>query len=172
MLIQSHVRGDLRMEGWNINIDKWPGPDRKKWPGLRDFIQESAGGRYAAVLYSCGEVGIGKEAGLFSLLEGPKDSPRLLLRPQGLTCLVSNTPGKSMQWIKDRFCLVTHYSTKPGLSGKFRTFYGTMIFDMEERRAAYVPNVSSNEVIKAIPDNLSWRSWRRLSWWPRLWHKR
>jgi len=76
------------MKEWRLNIDKWPGPNRKKWPGLRDVITESPDGRYVAVVYSCGEIGIYKEVGLFALFEEPKESPRLLLRPSGLTCLV------------------------------------------------------------------------------------
>jgi hypothetical protein len=95
------------MKEWRLDIDSWPGPNRKKWPGLRDVIQESPNSRHIAVLYSCGEIGIYKEVGLFALLEEPKNSPRLLLRPSGLTCLVSSTAGKSMQWIGDRFCVVT-----------------------------------------------------------------
>ena len=82
------------MKEWRLDIDSWPGSNRKKWPGLRDIIQESPDGRYAAVIYSCGEIGIYKEVGSFALFEEPKDSPRLLLRPRGLTCLVSNVDGK------------------------------------------------------------------------------
>ena len=127
-----------------------------------------------ARLYSCGEIGIYKEVGLFALLEEPKDSPRLLLRPRGLTCLVSYADGKTMQWIGDRFCVVTPYGIRPSLSlsGQFKSFYGTMIFDVKERKTAYVHGASSAEVISALPDKLAWRSWNRLSWWPRLWHKR
>jgi len=160
------------MNRWCFDIDKWPGPDRKKWPGLRDLIQESPEGRYAAVLYACGEIDIYKEVGLFALFEGPKDSPRLLLRPPGLTCLVSTTAGKSIQWIGERFCVVAPYSIRLGISGKARSFYGTMVLDLEERRVSYVSGVSSDKVISTLPDNLSWKSWKRLSWWPILWHKR
>jgi hypothetical protein len=160
------------MNEWNLDIDRWPDPDRKKWRGLRDLIQESPDGRYAAVLYSCGEVGIGKEVGLFALLKGPKDAPRLLLRPRGLACLALYDPGKSMQWIENRYCVVTPYSTKPCFSGKFITYYGTMVFDMKERRVSYIPDVSPDKVMPNVSDGLSWKSWRRLSWWPRLWHKK
>jgi len=161
------------MKEWRLDIDKWPGPNRKKWTGLRDFVQESPDGRHVAVLYSCGEIGIYKEVGLFAVLAGPKDSPRLLLRPRDLTCLISSPAEKSMQWIGDRFCVVTPYSVKPSLSlsGQFKSFCGAMVFDVKERKVAYVPGASSAEVISALPDKLSWKSWQRLSWWPRLWHK-
>jgi hypothetical protein len=160
------------MNGWRLAIDSWPGPNRKKWKGLRDIIEESPNGKYIAVLYSCGEVGINKETGCFALLEEPKDSPRLLLRPRGLTCLALYDPGKSMQWIENRYCVITPYSTKPGLFGKLVTFYGTMVFDVKEHRVSYIPNISPDKVMQAIPDNLSWKSWKRLSWWPRSWLKR
>jgi hypothetical protein len=167
-------RDDEKMNGWHLDIDSWPGPNRKKWKGLRDIIEESPDGKYVAVLYSCGEVGINKEVGFFALLEEPKDSPRLLLRPRGLTCLVSYAAGRDIQWIEDRFCVVTSYSLRPcfSSSGHLKQFYGAIIFDVKERKVAYVPGASSSEVVSALPDKLSWKSWRRLSWWPRLWLKR
>jgi len=104
------------MKEWRLDIDSWPGPDRKKWPGLRDVITESLDGRYVVVVYSCGEIDIYKEVGLFALLEEPKDLPRLLLRPRGLTCLVSDTTGITAQWIENRFCVVTTYCIRPSAS--------------------------------------------------------
>jgi hypothetical protein len=159
---------------WHLDIDSWPGPNRKKWKGLRDIIEESPDGKYVAVLYSCGEVGVNKEVGFFALLEEPKDSPRLLLRPRGLTCLVSYAAGKDIQWIGDRLCVVTSYSLRPSFSssGQLKQFYGAIIFDVKERKVAYVPGASSSEVVSPLPDKLSWKSWRRLSWWPRLWLER
>lgn len=159
--------------GWTLDIDSWPGPNRKKWKGLRDIIEESPDGKYVAVLYSCGEVGINKEIGHFALFEEPKDAPRLLVRPRGLTCLVSYAEGKDIQWIGDQFCVVTSYSLRPIFSsaGKLKPFHAAMIFDVKERKVAYVPGASLSEVVSALPDKLLWKSWRRLSWWPRLWHK-
>lgn len=161
------------MNEWRLDIDSWPGPDRKKWRGLRDFFCESPDGRYVAVLYSSSEIDISKEVGYFALLEEPKDSPKLLVRPRGLTCLVSDDAGRDVQWIENRFCVVTSYSLKPdfSLSGQLKQFYGAMIFDVKERRAAYVPGTAASEIASALPDNLPWKSWKRLSWWPRLWHK-
>lgn len=161
------------MKEWRLDIDSWPGPDRKKWPGLRDVITESLDGRYVAVVYSCGEIDIYKEVGLFALLQEPKDLPRLLLRPRGLTCLVSDTTGITAQWIENRFCVVTTYCIRPSfsLSGKCQSFCGAMVFDVEQRKVAYVPSASSGEVVSVLPDKLLWKSWNRLSWWPRLWHK-
>ncbi len=161
------------MNGWRLDIDAWPGPNRKKWKGLRDIIQESPDGKYVAVLYSCGEIDIYKEVGHFALFEEPKDSPNLLLRPRGLTCFVTYDPGKDIQWIDNRFCVVTSYSLRPcfSSSGQLKQFYGAIIFDVKERKVAYVPGASSSDVVSALPDKLSWKSWRRLSWWPRLWLK-
>jgi hypothetical protein len=162
------------MNGWHLDIDSWPGPNRKKWKGLRDIFQESPDGRYLAVLYSCSEIDIYKEVGHFALYEEPKDSPRLLVRPRGLTCFVTYDPGKNIQWIENRFCVVTSYSLRPNFSssGQLKQFYGAIIFDVKERKVAYVPGASSSEVSSALPDKLSWKSWRRLSWWPSLWLKR
>jgi len=162
------------MNEWRLDIDSWPGPDRKKWKGLRDVIQESPDGRYVAVLYSCGEIDIHKEVGRFAIFEGPKNSPRLLLRPRGLTCFVTYDPGADIQWIGNRFCVVSPYGLKPGFSssGQLKQFYGTMIVDVQEHRVVYLPGVSSSEVIASFPDNLSWRRWLRLSLWPRLWLKK
>jgi hypothetical protein len=160
-----------KMTDWHLDIDSWPGPDRKKWKGLRDVIQESPSGKYAAVLYSCSEIDIYKEVGHFALFEEPKDSPRLLVRPRGLTCFVTYDPEKDIQWIENRFCLVSSYCLRPGfsLSGQLKQFYGAMIFDVQERKAAYVPGASASDVVSAFPDDLLWKNWRRLSWWPKLW---
>ena len=161
------------MHGWCLDIDNWPGPNRKKWKGLRDIFQESPDGKYLAVLYSCGEIDIYKEVGFFALFEEPKDSPRLLVRPRGLTCFVTYDPGKDIQWIENRFCVVSTYCLRPSFSssGQLKVFQGAMIFDVTERKVAYIPGVSADKVVSAFPDNLSWKSWRRLSWWPRLWLK-
>lgn len=162
------------MHGWRLDIDNWPGPNRKKWKGLRDIFQESSDGRYLAVLYSCSEIDIYKEVGHFTLFEEPKDSPRLLVRPRGLTCFVTYDPGKDIQWLENRFCAVSTYCPKPSFSssGQLKLFQGTMIFDVKERKVAYVPGASSSDIMSAFPDNLLWKNWRRLSWWPRLWLKR
>ena len=164
----------IRMKKWKLDIDSWPGPDRKKWKGLRDIFQESPDGRYLAVLYSCAEIDIYKEVGSFALFEGPKDSPRLLVRPRGLTCFVTYAPGKDIQWVGDRFCVVSPYSLKPSFSssGQLKVFQGAMIFDVKERKVAYIPGASADKIVSTFPDNILWKSWRRLSWWPRLWLKR
>lgn len=62
-------------------------------------------------------------------------------------------------------CVVTSYSLRPSFSssGKLKPFHGAMIFDVKERKVAYIPGASSSEVISAFPDNLNWQSWRRLS---------
>lgn len=159
--------------GWNLDIDSWPGPNRIKWKGLRDIFRESPDGKYLALIYSCGEIDIHKEVGSFALFEGPKDSPRLLVRPRGLTCFVTYDPGRDIQWIENRFCVVSPYSLKPDFSssGRLKQFYGVMIFDILERKVAYIPGASSEKVASAFPDHLDWKSWRRLLWWPRLWLK-
>lgn len=162
-----------KMTDWNLDIDSWPGPNRKKWKGLRDIFQESPDGRYLAVLYSCSEIDIHKEVGAFALLEQPKDSPRLLVRPRGLTCFVTYDLGKDIKWIENRFCVVTSYSLKPDFSssGQLKQFYGAMIFDVQERNVAYIPGASSDKIVAAFPGKLDWKGWRRLSWWPKLWLK-
>jgi hypothetical protein len=156
------------MEKWNLDIDSWPGPNRKKWKGLRDIFQESPDGRYLAVLYSCSEIDIHKEVGHFALLEGPKDLPRLLVRPRGLTCFVTYDLGRDIRWSENRFCVVSTYCLKPNFSssGQLKVFQGVMIFDVRDRKVAYVPGVSANKIVSAFPDNLDWKSWKRLSWWP------
>ena len=159
------------MRHWKLHIDAWPGPDRKKWPGLRDVIQESPAGRYAGVVYSCGEVSMCKETGLFALLAGPPDSPQLLLRPRGLTCLV-RYGGTTVQWIGERFCVVAPYSMRRRWFGKPQPLSGVLYFDVEQRMAAYVPGASSAEAVSALPEGLAWSCWKRLSQWPGFWHKR
>jgi hypothetical protein len=160
------------MDEWRLNIDEWPGPDRKKWPGLRDVIAESPDGRRVAVVYSCGEIGIGKEVGSFAILQEPKLSPRLELRPRGLTCFVWYGEGTTVQWIGNRFCVVTPYCVRTELSGKTQSFSGVMYFDVEEHKVAYVPGALAGKIITQIPDELVWRSWNIFTWRPRFWQKK
>jgi hypothetical protein len=159
------------MRNWHLNIEEWPGPDRRKWPGLRDVIKESPEGRYVAVVYSCGEVDIYKELGLFALFAGPPDSPRLQLRPRGLKCFVRHD-GTTVQWVGEMFCVVTPFCVRQRLAGRPRSFGGTMHLDVEQRKAACVPAAFSGEVISGLPKGLAWRGWKRLSLWPWLRHMR
>ncbi len=161
------------MREWRLDIERWPGPNRQKRKGLRDIFKESPNGRYLSVLYSCSEIDIYKEVGHFALFEEPKDSPRLLVRPRGLTCLVTYDSQKDIQWIENRFCVVTSYSLRPSFSssGQLKSFYGAMIFDVKDRKAAYDPCSSAGKIVSAFPDKLDWKSWRRLSLWPRVWYK-
>jgi hypothetical protein len=159
------------MSEWRLNIDAWPGPDRKKWSGLSDVVQESPDGRHVAVVYSCGEIGICKEVGRLALLAGPPESPRLLLRPRSLTCLVSDS-GKTVQWIGGRYCVATPYWIRPCLSGNTKAFGGTMYVDVEQRKVAYLAEVYSGAPMSDLPAGLAWRGWAWLSWWPLLWSMR
>ena len=155
------------MSEWRLNIDTWPGPNRKKWPGLRDIVQESPDGRHVAVVYSCGEVGIGKEVGRLALLAGPPESPRLLLRPRNLTCLVSYG-GTTVQWIGGRYCVVMPYGVSQCLSGRTKAFSGTMYVDVEQRKAACLAEVHTGAAVSKLPAGLRWRGWMWLSLWPVL----
>jgi hypothetical protein len=158
------------MRKWRLEIEKWPGPDRKKWPCLYDVIRESPEGRYVAVVYSCGEVDIYKEVGLFALFAEPPGSPRLLLRPRGLNCFVRHN-NTTVQWIGERFCVVTPFYTRQGLFGKPQSFGGTLFLDMVQRKAAYIPGALSGEAISGLPEGLAWRAWKWLALWPWLWLK-
>ena len=161
------------MSEWRLDIEKWPGPDRKKWPHLKDVITPSPDGKHVAVVYAYGEVGIGKEVGLFALLSGPKETPLLLLRPSGLKCLVRYS-GATVQWLGNRLCIVTPYDIRQRWNGKSESYSGTLYFDVECRQVAYVPSIPGmifDEITPNLPDNLDWKPWKRLSWWPKLWHK-
>lgn len=156
------------MSDWLLNIDAWPGPNRKKWPDLQDIVQESPDGRHIAVVYSCDEIGMGKEVGLFALLAGPPDAPTMLLRPRKLTCLVWYS-GTTVQWVGARYCVISPYCVRQRWSDKPRAFGGTMYIDVEQRKAAYQPDVYPGAATSALPTGLAWRSWTWLSFWPLLW---
>jgi len=151
-----------------LDIDAWPGPDRKKWPGLRDIIVESPGGSYLAVVYSCGEVGVGKEVGLFALFAGPSESPRLLLRPRRFRC-VAFLDDSTIRWMGDNICTVTPYLFKKCfLGGPSAAMTGTAYFNVEQRKVAYVADLRPNRPIEKLPDGLVWRDWWWLALWPWL----
>jgi hypothetical protein len=155
------------MSEWHLDVDSWPGPNRKKWPGLRDVVQESPDGRHVAVVYSCGEIGIYKEVGRFALLAGPPESPRLLLRPRSLVCLVSHSD-EAVQWIGGRYCVASPYGIRQCVSGKTRAFGGTLYVDVERRKAAYLADVYPSAAVSELPAGLAWRGWAWLSLWPWL----
>ncbi len=159
------------MSEWNLSIAAWPGPNRRKWPWLSDMVHESPDGRHVAVVYSCGEVGVGKEIGRLALLAGPPGSPRMLLRPRGLTCLV-RYDDTTAQWLGGRYCMVTPYWFGPAWSGRSRTFGGTLYVDVEQRKAAYLAEAYARAPGSEPPAGLAWRDWRWLSLWPVLWNLR
>ena len=154
------------MSPWHLDIDAWPGPDRKRWPNLRDIIEESPDGRHVAVVYACGEIGVGKEVGRFALLGGPPDAPTVLLRPRRLTCLVRED-GTTLRWIGTRYCVATPCRLRP--PGPHKAYGGTLYIDVEQRRAACVATVAPGANALPLPTGLAWRSWTWLSFWPWLW---
>lgn len=161
----------MNMSEWRLDIDAWPGPDRTNWPGLRDVIQESPDGWHVAVVYSCGEIDIYKEAGRFALFAGPPEAPRLLLRPPNLTCLVSHRD-TAVQWIGVRYCVVTPYWIRQCWSGTTKAFGGTMYLDVEQHKAAYMAEIYPGAAVSELPAGLAWRNWAWLSFWPVLWSPR
>jgi hypothetical protein len=159
------------MSEWHLDIASWPGPNRKKWPGLRDIVQESPDGRHVAVVHSCSEIAIYKEVGRLALLAGPPESPRLLLRPRSLTGLILDGD-RAVQWIGGRYCVVTPYGIMPCLSSETKAFDGTMYLDVEQRKAAYLAGIYSGAATSELPAGLVWRNWAWLSLWPVLWNLR
>lgn len=153
---------------WRLDTGTWPGPNRRKWRWLNDSVCESPDGRHAAVVYSCGEIGVGKEIGHFALLAGPPDRPRLLVRSRCLTCLAP-CGGPAAHWIGNRYCVVTPYRLRPDWSGGQRSVSGTLYLDVDERRAAYLAGVHADVTLTGMPAGLVWRRWRWLSVWPMTW---
>ncbi len=145
------------MTKWRLNIDTWPGPDRKKWPDVRDVVRPAPGGEHVAVVYSCGEVGICKEVGLFAILRGPKDSPQLLLRPRGFLCCAFYDDGITIRWIGRRFCAVTPFH---------KAFNGTMYFDVEKHKVAYCVSSHKHKSESELLSGLKWSSWFWLALGP------
>jgi hypothetical protein len=171
MTCDCQTPASMNMTEWRLDIDAWPGPNRKTWSGLRDVSQESPDGKHVAMIYSCGEIGIAKEVGRFALLAGPPESPRLLLRPRNLTCLVSQR-GETVRWIGGRYCAVTPYGIRHCLSGKTKAFGGTLYLDVERRKSAYLADIYPGGAVSELPSGLTWRSWAWLSFWPVLWRLR
>jgi hypothetical protein len=94
---------------WRLDVQHWPGPDRARWGISRDVVAPSPDGRFACVLYSCCEIRIGCEAGLLTLLEGPPQTPTVLLQPPRFTCL-DCSPRSSAQWLAGgKVVVVTSY---------------------------------------------------------------
>jgi hypothetical protein len=153
------------MTDWQLDLDRWPGPDRRKWPDLGDVLQESPGGKHLAVVYSCGEVGVDKQIGRFALLGGPPAAPRILLRPRRLTCLV-RYDGTTVRWIGERYCVVTPYSIRPRLSGTTLAYLGTLYLDVERHRAASLAGEPSAPAGGGLPPGLKWGRWGWLVLWP------
>jgi hypothetical protein len=156
------------MHDWRLDITRWPGPDRRKWPGLRDEIHESPDGGYAAVVYSCGEVGVDKQVGLFALLSGPPDSPRLVLRPRNLWCLV-RYDDTTVRWLGNRYCVVTprrggrHRAARTNRPTRSSQSIGALYIDLETRKAAFFAGDTSGALGSVPPDGLAWQGWEQLA---------
>lgn len=103
----------MRPLPWRIDVHLWPGPDRAKWGIDRDLVVPSPDGRLAAVLYSCTEIRVMCDVGLFTLLEGPPHNPGVLVQPPNCTCL-DFSPAASIQWLAgSRYVAVTAYLYRP-----------------------------------------------------------
>jgi hypothetical protein len=166
---------------WNLDTQNWPGPDRVRWGIDRDVVVPSPDGRLACVLYSCGEIRYGCEVGLLTLLEGPPESPTVLLQPSGFTCFdFSSQP--SAQWLAgSRFVVVTAYLYRPDTN---RVDLLTFTFlDTDEQSFSHwetcldlagqrflesgknwiIPSDGSDRPkLRLSPDKLFWKSWSRM----------
>lgn len=155
------------MKKWLLDIDTWPGPDRRKWAGLRDIMRESPGGAHLAVVYSCAEAGVGKEIGMFALLAGPPDSPRLLVRPRGFKCW-AYLDDSTIVWIGERYCAVRPYVVRMRLfEAPAIVPTGRAYFDVERRKVAYGADIRRGDLRNDLPDGLVWRDWRWLALGPK-----
>jgi len=166
---------------WTIDANRWPGPDRQKWD-LYDEVVPSPDGKYAAVLYSCGEISLCVFVGLLTLLEGPHDNPTVVLQPRDFLCY--SMPSQSVQWLNgSRYFVVTAYIRRrfrnwidPAFTfvdTEKRTFaHYKITLELVGRRFAEVDNAwvipADNDNSRHVPaltispDGLTWQPWVNL----------
>jgi hypothetical protein len=167
--------------GWNVDIAKWPGPDRARWRIHNHLISESPDSRHACILYSIAEIRMGWEVGLLALLKGPREQPTVILRPPNFTCY------PCVQWLDGgHYCIVvpylfngmenriellaftfldvqnetfTHYETKDILY-----LIGRRIVETNGHwtMPAAKPDLRPSDV-QIDPKGLDWRPWRLLT---------
>lgn len=149
-------------DGWDFDASRWPGPNREEFGITRDVVLPSPDGRFAGVLYSCAEIGIGREVGLFAVLEGPPHSPKLILRPD-LTCW-DFFDGSSLQWLGGSTYLAARAYEPSAL----------VFVDVVRRRFAFHERGSlplhedgrtwvDDAGVRIVPEDLRWKGWWR--WW-------
>jgi hypothetical protein len=119
------------LKPWNVDPTKWPGWDKDMISncGARALRIDSPTGRRTAVIYAFREVGLGREAGFLSLLDGPPETPSTQL----FVCDVCfNYPP---MWIEgDRLLCVGVY-----VQGKNEPHLARCLFDLAIRRYTLFP---------------------------------
>ncbi|MDV3426515.1 MAG: hypothetical protein LIR50_04920 [Bacillota bacterium] len=89
----------MEIQGWNIDIDSLPGPNREEWPWMQDKLFENKQGDTACLIYSIAEVRMCWYAGRLAILQN-KSKPEVILNPEkvfvnGLNDMVQySTDGK------------------------------------------------------------------------------
>jgi hypothetical protein len=90
--------------GWRLDVQSWPGPNRQRWGINQDVVLPSPDGQFACVLYSCAEIRMGWIVGHLALLKGPREKPAVILSPPNFTCVSGR---HCIQWLDgSRFCVV------------------------------------------------------------------
>jgi len=154
-LIRTEIRKE--MKGWNVDLSKLPGPDRKKW-SVGDILVPSPDNSLAAMIYSYSEFSIGKMVGLLALLKAPPEKPQVIFRPPEMQCFVWFNEN-SIQWLDHTTCVVTVCSLNKG-------FVGRMYINTSERSVGFEKGVLSGEQVNQVPAGLMWYTWEwvELNW--------
>lgn len=129
----------MNLEGWEIDVEALPGPQRGESPVLyfRDSISPSPTGRYAVLLYTIWEHAMGWEIGQFALYTD-REHPRLLVNPKKFGCMPSLRG--PVLWLTDTLFAVPKYyydTTSESVNVPF------LIIDIPREQYSFIPLVNA-----------------------------
>lgn len=95
----------MELDGWNIDVEALPGPDRDKILYISDAIFPSPDGIRAALIYSIDEVRMGMYMGKLAVYRN-RDLPCLEFNPLESSCMHT---GESIVWLTNEVFAVRKY---------------------------------------------------------------
>jgi hypothetical protein len=128
----------MLLEGWEIDIERLPGPKRGQSPALyvSDKLVPSPSGSLAALVYSIYEIRMGWEVGLFTLFED-KSNPTCILNPANFLCFSTED---TVTWLSDQLLALKKYAYD---NRGNRIELPFAIIDIAGRRFSFIPIVNS-----------------------------
>jgi hypothetical protein len=129
----------MDIDGWEINVEALPGPQRHKWPApyFSDEIYPNLSGGSAALVYSISEIRMMWYVGLLAIFQNRSD-PVCILNPKDFLCF--SAAGKTVSWLTDGLLALTKYSYQKS-SNKLEVPF--CLIDLDAQLFSFIPVANS-----------------------------